>query len=614
MPTLRAGGTFTFSLPAVVCEPGTLNLGASKTFTFSVIVDPERRGVLTNKATATANEVDRTSSFAMLTTTVTSVVGLSLDKTVTPTGTVLVGSPLTYTLIVTNTGPSAAMDVELQDELPAGLVYARSALPGGGECSEEGGRVVCELGTLRPQSEVMVTLVVTSASTSSGVNTAYVRSQELDWVASNSVPVTGTDCVPISDVRLHRMPGGDVFTGNRVRFSVEVLELEASAPFTYTWALDGKRVEGYSRPMLDHILAAPGSHTVSVTVTNACSYDHDALSLSVRDPESGQPDLSGSYKSANLRYVQQGDHVTYTLFLRNRADTTATVTLEDSIPTYTTYISGSIWASGEPPARFEDGQIRWSGQVISGTPVIIRFAVAVGAASPDTLINNVAVLNDEFGNTVELAVYAIYAPGYSMSIQDGALYTRVPTVTLTLRWDKAAITRMYLSNDGGFATGTGWISVTSVYNGWALEQYGDMLMPRTVYGKFRDSYGRQYATVQDDIIYDPNPPRIEDVAFIHGVQDVHALNVGSGIVRVTASDDNSGAARVRVSHDAGFTAGQVSEWRQIMCGKVDIPWTLQATGEVYVQVMDWAGNDKTVNRAFALHFDVYLPLVLRNRD
>ncbi len=343
------------------------------------------------------------------------------------------------------------------------------------------------------------------------------------------------------------------------------------------------------------------------------------LSVSVQAPEPGQPDLSGSYKSASLRYVEQGDQVTYTLFLQNQGDVTATAKLVDPIPTSMTYVQGSVWSSSEAPATFDagNGQIRWSGQIISGTPVVIRFATEVSDVSPGMQIENVATLEDEaYGNTLELTAHSVCAPGYGMSIQDGALYTRIPTVALRLWWDDPIISNMYISNDGGFKSGTGWIPVDSTYSDWALATYEDTLMPRMVYVKFRDNYGRQYATVQDDIIYDPNPPRIERLEFIPGAQNIQALKVESGshgIVRVRASDDNSGAARVRVSHNASFTPdSQVSAWYLMTSGEVDIPWTLQATGEVYIRVEDWAGNSTTASHTFALQFDVYLPLVLKD--
>jgi hypothetical protein len=84
-------------------------------------------------------------------------------------------------------------------------------------------------------------------------------------------------------------------------------------------------------------------------------------------------------------------------------------------------------------------------------------------------------------------------------------------------------------------------------------------------------------------------------------------------VQVRVWDDNSGAARVQVSHDAGFTPGQVSAWYEILDGEVDIPWMLHATGVVYIRAEDWAGNRcGAIQRTFEVQFDAYLPLVMKD--
>ena len=53
--------------------------------------------------------------------------------------------PLTYTLTVSNTGPSAALSVTLTDTLPVSVTFL-SAVPGAPACSEQAGVVTCELG------------------------------------------------------------------------------------------------------------------------------------------------------------------------------------------------------------------------------------------------------------------------------------------------------------------------------------------------------------------------------------------------------------------------------------------------------------------------------------
>ena len=81
------------------------------------------------------------------------------------------------------------------------------------------------------------------------------------------------------------------------------------------------------------------------------------------------------------------------------------------------------------------------------------------------------------------------------------------------------------------------------------------------------------------------------------------------IVRVATSDDNSGASKVQLSHSADFA--QYSEF-PIAGSTTDIGWTLQPSGEVYVRVVDRAGNTSEVKgEQGPSKYDIFLPLVLR---
>jgi len=355
-----------------------------------------------------------------------------------------------------------------------------------------------------------------------------------------------------------------------------------------------------------------------VTVTNDCAQGSDTMVVEVLQPASEQPDLSGSYKSVNLTSVENGDTLTYTLFLRNSSAVAAAVILTDPIPMHTTYIPGSAQAGDTTPVTLINGQLHWSGQVISGTPVVLQFAVEVQAAPVGTPITNVAHLDDGLGHVVLLETRSTYNPGYGLTVNEGALYTNVQTVTLRFSWNADDdITHVKISNDGGFGPAgdtTGWIPVnpeTPTYADWVLATYGDLRMPRTVYAKFRDKSGGQYGPIQDDIIYDPDPPQVTRVEIItQTVQTTGAMEGQDVIVRVTTSDNNSGVSKVQISHSADFE--QFSEFA--VTGTItDIPWTLQPSGEVYVRVVDRAGNLSQVSSGqTSIRFKIHLPLLIRS--
>jgi uncharacterized repeat protein (TIGR01451 family) len=340
--------------------------------------------------------------------------------------------------------------------------------------------------------------------------------------------------------------------------------------------------------------------------------------VAVADPAPQQPDLSQSSKSVNLTSVEGGDTLTYTLILRNRSAISATAILTDVIPDQTTYVPGSVQASSSTALTVQDGQVRWSGQVITGTPVVIQFAVEVttGLAVGD-VITNTATLDDGLGNVMILEARSTYNPGYGLSINDGAFYTDIPTVTLRYSWNVGDdIVYVKFSNDGGFGVGSsGWIPVNATdpsYEDWILDTYGDLRVPRTVYAKFRDSSGVQYGPFRDDIVYDPGEPQVMEVEIITqtGGGYVESTTGQNVIVRVTSSDDNTGASTIHVSHSEDFA--QYSEFA-VIGPTTDIAWVLQSSGEVYVRVIDRAGNVSEVEgEQGPPKYEIYLPLIIRS--
>ncbi|MEA2481073.1 MAG: hypothetical protein QOJ07_2995 [Thermoleophilaceae bacterium] len=80
------------------------------------------------------------------------------------------GSPLTYTLVVSNNGPDAINGVHLSDPLPGGVALV-SVSTNKGTCT---GEVACSLGTLAVGDVAKVTVVVTPSAAGTLRNTATV--------------------------------------------------------------------------------------------------------------------------------------------------------------------------------------------------------------------------------------------------------------------------------------------------------------------------------------------------------------------------------------------------------------------------------------------------------
>jgi uncharacterized repeat protein (TIGR01451 family) len=117
---------------------------------------------------------------------------LRLMETVTPSFQAVSG-PVTFTITVTNGGPSSASSVIVTDSIPAGSSLV-SVIPSQGNCSGTA-TVICSVGTLANQASMTITLVVVApAAPTTMTNTASVSGAEPDVTpgdntASASLPI-----------------------------------------------------------------------------------------------------------------------------------------------------------------------------------------------------------------------------------------------------------------------------------------------------------------------------------------------------------------------------------------------------------------------------------------
>ena len=197
--TLPAGLTATaISGTGWVCVLGTLTCtratvlspGASyPAITLTVNVLQTAANPVTNTATVSGGgEVVTTNDIATDVTPVVSSADLAITKTASPTQ-VRQGSTDTYTLTVTNNGPSNATNVVVTDTLPTAYVSYVSATPSQGSCSQAGGVVTCNLGALNGGATAIIAIVVTAVTrtgASTAVNTANVTATEPDPNSANN--------------------------------------------------------------------------------------------------------------------------------------------------------------------------------------------------------------------------------------------------------------------------------------------------------------------------------------------------------------------------------------------------------------------------------------------
>lgn len=200
---------------------------------------------------------------------------------------------------------------------------------------------------------------------------------------------------------------------------------------------------------------------------------------------------------------------------------------------------------------------------------------------------------------------------YSITVNDGALFTNQTAVTLTLTAPPGT-TQMMIANDGGFG-GAAW-EPFATSKPWTITAYGYAVIPRTVYAKFTTN-GQTSAQYQDDIVLDltsptgsiavggtaPAAPAREQAAagswccYVYlpiVVRDARPGMRPVGLI-LSASDDVSGLGGMLVSNDAAFAGAQ---W-QIYANSRNWWVADHGTTTVYVKYRDRAGNESPIYSA-----------------
>lgn len=195
-------GTVTTTNPISI-DVGTVNPGGIVTVIFRVTVNAgvAEGTIVSNQANADGgnfqtvpsdNDGNPNNGRNPTTFPVDNDADLAIVKTSSPNP-ATVGSPLTYTLTVTNNGPDAALSVTVTDPLPGTVTFV-SATPSQGNCSGTT-TVTCSLGTIAASGSATITIVVTPTAEGTLSNTATVGSPTSDPVPGNN---SDNEMTPVS--------------------------------------------------------------------------------------------------------------------------------------------------------------------------------------------------------------------------------------------------------------------------------------------------------------------------------------------------------------------------------------------------------------------------------
>lgn len=431
------GWTCSVSTTTVTCArtnpADTLASGATFpaiTVTAAIPADTADGTTLTNSAsvTSTTHDPDLSNNTDTVTDTVARSVDLGIAKHTS--GTVVAGQDATYTLDVTNHGPSdSAGPITVTDDLPEATSYV-SASGTGWTCSEAAGTVTCARasGLTSGQAAPQITVVVSvpAGRTADVVNTATVDGPETDPNPNNN-SATVTDPVHTSAdlaiVKVHRgefVPGSTgtyhfTVTNNGPSNAASPVRVSDQLPVELTFVSDDSsewdcsaNASNLLTCTLSGSLGVGDTSEFGITVDIDSAHTGDVtntatVSSPTTDPNPGNntsTDTTGVNVRVDLGITKThsgnavaGQNLAFTLTVTNHgeSDSPGPVTVTDTLPAGMSYVSGS--GSGwNCSAAGQNVTCTHTAALAAGASAPITLTVAVAPdAGPDALTNSANV-------------------------------------------------------------------------------------------------------------------------------------------------------------------------------------------------------------------------------
>ncbi|MFA4928398.1 MAG: hypothetical protein WC558_07770 [Patulibacter sp.] len=210
----------------LTCDVGTLEVGASETFTVTATINADATGTLSNTATVSSTSPDgnATNNTSTASRSLSPAADLDVTKTVSDAD-VHQGDEFTYEVKVRNDGPSDAVNVTLEDELPDGVVLADTApATTNGTCTPTAATntVNCALGTLEPGETATVTITARAVDvgTFNNVATAATTTSESDL--TNNEDDVDVTVAPVADVGIEKTALETVAANSDLTYTLKV--------------------------------------------------------------------------------------------------------------------------------------------------------------------------------------------------------------------------------------------------------------------------------------------------------------------------------------------------------------------------------------------------------
>ena len=413
--------------PTVTCTLGTLASGATAGIT--VTVTPPAAGTITNTATASSSttpdpDTSNNTSSAAVTVSPQTDLGVTITAPADP---VLAGQTASYTIGVTNAGPSPAPGAALTIPIPANTTYQSIAAPTGWSCTSPAvgsgppAQIVCNPtgGTAPYPTNVSFTLVLgIPAGTTAGTvitTTASVSTTGYDTNPANDAASASNTVGPVPQLLTRAAIAGlRVDRGGLVEFATRLQHRTVS--FEVYATDDPRGLRGLSRLTESPILATRPDATLPTIYELRTRPIHERyLVIEERDArgrlramgpfEVGSPHLRRAFELVDVRVASQPEVPTADAGGHSRSRWLAPreAAAEAQTRVRTPFVAGRGRGSWEPPRRPPSAaagvRVRTSG---SGVVTVTRADLEAAGLPPRQPLQSLKLSN--LGREVPFAI------------------------------------------------------------------------------------------------------------------------------------------------------------------------------------------------------------------
>lgn len=433
-----------------------LEAGDTATYTVSGTVSASASGTLANTANVAVPSFLTDSNTANNTATDTDTINLNADLSITKTdgvASINSGSPVTYTIVVSNAGPDASTGSIVTDTVPAaitGVTWTCGSATGGATCgaASGSGNAISTTANLPASSSVTYTVSGTLSPTATGTlaNTARVItpasgvSDPTDLSRTGAGNNSATESTPINavpDLQINKAHSGNFTVGVNGTYTITANNAgtaSTSATVTVTdnlpagltvaaiptgtgWTCSSTVVGsstvtctrasiagGASAPAITVTVVVAAAAFPSVTNVATVSGGGEPASNNFNNSDSdpttvnGIPDMTVA-KSHTGNFTQGQTGATYTITATNSGTlvTSGTVTVVDTLPSglTATAISGTGWSCVLGTLTCT----RNTALAASSSYPVITVTVNVSASAPASVTNSVSVSGGGQNNT-----------------------------------------------------------------------------------------------------------------------------------------------------------------------------------------------------------------------